>query len=231
MSTTWSSTTPSIQSEIILLGDNSSIETSGALNGLLLPWANRIVLEVCNEVYIREHLDTDDVAVTTAGYQYALPATAGSVFFKKHERFTKVRVGDDCVPIVGIDELFSKDPNHDDTSSGTTPDCVAIDGGYIYVYPMWTGTLTIENYFRYPVDMSTSTDNPDIPVEHLRTDLIVAGVLGKYVFPATGESQKALTYYNRSTRPPSGLFFDLLSEYKNYLKDNQTTWTNQVKYF
>lgn len=229
--TTWSSSTPSIQSEIQRILDDGTFETSGDMYDLLLPWTNRIVYEICNEVNIRDHLvSSGTVSVTTSDYEYDMPTTAGSVFMKKSERFTKVRVDDEYIEIVGIEELNAADPDHDETST-TIPTYVAIEGTRLFIYPMYTGTITIEEYYREPVDMSASTDVPDIPKDHLRTDLIVAGVVGKYGFPAINEHQKALAYYNRNTNPKSGMFFELLELYRKHHQSQDTVWKNRAKYY
>lgn len=232
MTTTWSSTTPSILSEIQLILDDGTFESGGDMYDMLLPWTNRIVFEIANEVLIRDHLlnTTGTVAVTTADFEYDMPSASGSAFMRKSARFTKVRDDDTYIDIVGVEELNAYDPDHDDTTT-TTPTCVAIEGRRLFVYPMWTGTLTIENYYREPVDMSATTDVPDIPIEHLRTDLIVAGVVGKYGFPALKEEQKALAYYNRHTHPHSGLFFELLEAYRKHFQGQDTVWRNRASFY
>ena len=229
--TTWSSTTPSIQSEIIRLLDDATFDVGGEMHDLLLPWANRVVVEICNEFPIRDHLQTSSATIDTTNYIWTLPTTSGYEYFKKHERFTRARVDDNYVDIVGVEVLNSNDPDHSETSIASTPNCVAIEGKYLYVYPKWAGTVVIENYLRLPVDMSATTDIPDLPMEHLRVDLIVAGVVGKYGFPALNENTKALAYYNRHVNPKSGLFFELLAAYQKYHDTTNTYRTNQVKFY
>src|SRR5574343_1341792 len=112
--TTWSSTTPSIKSEIQKLLDDATFETGGDLEDYLLPWANRIIVEICNEFPIRQHLVDGTVSVTTSDYEYDMPTTAGAVFFKKHERWTRVLDDDTPIDIIGLDELNALDPDHDE---------------------------------------------------------------------------------------------------------------------
>ena len=98
-------------------------------------------------------------------------------FFKISDRFTKARVDDDYVNIVRLEDLYANDPDHDGTTDGDAPDEVAIDGNRIYVQPMFSGTLVLENYFRKPTKMDNGTGSPDLPDDEVVEDLIQSGVL------------------------------------------------------
>ena len=225
MSTTWSGTLQ-IKEQIQKLVDNPVFETGGSLANMLLPWTNAIVMEVCHNINIRVHLKSASAVLTTSNYVWQLPAD----FLKMSSRFTKFRVGDVYVDIIGVEELNAKDPDHSETTSNSEPESVAIEGGNLYIYPAWAGTGVIENFYRRPTDMVLDADIPDIPEETLRTDLIVAGVVGKYCFPHIEEFELAKIYYNAETYPESGRFFTLLGLYKDHLGASASVWTNRGTY-
>ncbi len=169
-----------IEDEAIDLLGSSDFEAEGKMYKYLLKWANRTITEIAMEVDIREHLQTCRIAFVNTNLSKTLPAQ----FLKHSNRFTRVRAdanGDDnYIPIIGLDKLYAKDPDHDETTD-SNPGCVSIEGHRIYVYPMFAGNLTLENYFRRPTKMTERNSSPDLPDdnESLLHDMLLAGVLRK----------------------------------------------------
>jgi hypothetical protein len=215
----------SIRSQIQLLADDGAFESAGNLYSYLLPWANSVQLEIATEADIKAHLKTVEGDLTTDNHAWYLP----SDYLKTLERFTKIRVGDNYVPIIGFEELNSIDADHSEISTNTQPSYAAIEGGILYIYPKWAGTIVIENYIRRPVDMAADTDTVDLPEASITDDMIVAGVAGKYCFPHLNEWELAALYYNKAGN--SGRFFELMNTFKRYIGNTQTVWSNRGRYF
>ena len=226
MSTTWSGTLQ-IKEQIQALLNDAAFETGGSKVDLLLPWANAIVNEIASEIDIRYLLssDTTSMVFTTSDVSIALPSN----FMKKSNRFTTVRYTDKVIPIIGLDELRTMDTAQTLTTANAYPDNVAIEGGYMYAYPLFNGTLTMENYYRFPTAMTVDGSIPNLPNDNARTDLIITGVIGKYGYPLLGEFDLAKFYYNRDVVPPMGQFFTLLEVYRANLQKSDSTLTNQAK--
>lgn len=223
--TTWASTTPSIRTSIQKFLDDGAFESSGTMYDYLLPWTNEIITEICTRINIREHLTSDSTGInlTLSGRSVALPTN-----FLKLGRDTKVRVLDEYIEIINIEDLKALDPNASTTTTGSYPDVVAIEGGYLYAYPVIACTAYIENYYRVPTAMSATTDTPDLPNDYMRTPLIIAGVCGKYGFPHLNEWELAKENYNDETFPEAGRFFKLLEAYRAWLQQSASVKYNQA---
>lgn len=224
--TTWSGTLQ-IKQQIQLLLNDKSFETNGNAVNMLLPWANSVINEVAMEVDIRNLLDTDTITFTSADKSKALPTD----FMRKSDRFTIVNYLSNDIDIVGLDVIRSFDIAHTAITTAGYPQCVALEGTSIYPYPLFTGTLTIDNFYRYPTAMVNDGDSPDIPDNSIRTDLIVAGVVGKYGFPHLTEMNLARFYYDDSVSPRSGRFFQLLEVYRSYMNRLNSQSEEQAVYY
>lgn len=229
---TWNTGTLPVKTQIQKLLDDVAFEAGGALIDILLPWANSIIMEIAHEINIHELLQVGGtVTVTTASYSGSMPTD----YLKFDSRFLRARIGDTPIDIIGIDTLFDKDPNHDDTTTGTIPDYVAIKGTTLYTYPKnnsgssWS--IILDNYYKIPTAMSGDGDTPDIPESYLNNDMIVAGVCGKYGFPHLNEYDQAKFWYNRGKNPPGGRFFELLDLYKLHIDAKQHIWGDKGKYY
>jgi hypothetical protein len=173
MSVLWGDLEP----EIIDTLNRNDFKHGGTYHDYLIKWGNRIIKNICVAIDIREHFvgSSSDLTFSTSDLFQALP----SDFLKISRRFTKVRVDDDEIGIIGLDELFAKDPDHSETSDASIPDYVAIEGGRLYVYPLVTATITFENYFRTPTVMTSDSSSVDLPYDEALEDLIINGVLNK----------------------------------------------------
>ena len=214
-----------LRTQIQLLSDDGTFESSGALYNYLLPWANSIQLEVANEVDINHHLKTVEGDVTTDNHAWFLPDD----YLKTSNRFTKVRVGDNYIDTIGFEDLNKLDADHSEITTNTQPSYISIEGGVLYLYPKWAGTIVIENYIRRPVNMVEDTDVVDLPEDSIADNLIIAGVVGKYCFPHLNEWEIAKTYYDKVGG--SGRFFELMHDYKRYIGNTKTVWSNRGRYF
>lgn len=169
-----------IEEEITAMLNAGVFNAGGKMNKFLLKWGNRLVTEICQEIDIRKHLQTCIIVFTTADESKTLP----DIFLKHSHRFTRARVSgtndDTYIDIIGLDKLLSYDPDRDETTT-SIPEAVSIEGKRIYPYPLFAGTLILENYFRRPVKMADKTSNPDLPDdnEDLLINLLSAGVLKK----------------------------------------------------
>lgn len=172
MSIQWEETTEEIQA---LLG-SEEFDPGGKMYKFLLKWGNRVIRDICMEIDIRAHFQQScSIVLTTSDASVTLP----SIFFKMSQRFTRARVGENYIEIIGLDKLYEKDPDHNDTSSADEPDAVSIEGNRLYVYPMVSATLYLENYFRRPTDMVSNTSSPDVPDDTALQDLLISGVCKK----------------------------------------------------
>lgn len=214
-----------VRTQIQLLADDATFESGGNLYSYLLGWANNVQLEVANEVDIYDHLRTVEGDLTTDNHAWYLPPD----YLKTSLRFSNVRVADNNIEIIGFEKLNLLDPDHSDISTNTQPDYVSIEGGVLYVYPKWAGTIVLENYIRKPTDMVADTDLIDLPETGISEDLIVTGVLGRYCFPHLNEREMAKDFYNKKDR--SGRFFELLAQYETRLHGQHITWTNRGRFF
>lgn len=154
---------------------SEEFQSGGKWDGIVLTWANRVIKDIAKEIDIRAHLADISLTFTTVDPSLAL----GDTFFKVSDRFTRARVGENYYPIKNLETLNDQDPDHDETTTAGNPDLVALEGVTAYVWPMFAGTLVIENIYRAPVDMSDNTGNPDLPDDAVVQDLIVAGVCRK----------------------------------------------------
>ena len=169
---TWEDT----KEEIFDILNADAFRHGGKWSDRPLKWANRVIRDICMEVDIRYHLQRSCTRTfTTADSYVSLPAT----FFKMSSRFTKARVDDDYIDIVNLEELYANDPDHDATTTNSNPDSCAIEGNRLFVYPMFSGDLVVENWFRRPVDMTENSSTPDLPDHYAVEDLIIAGVCRK----------------------------------------------------
>ena len=172
MTIQWSDTVDEIYD---VLGADA-FRPGGKWSNRVLKWGNRVIRDICMEIDIRNHLVLSaSRTFTTSDYSVSLPSN----FFKISDRFTTVRVGEDYVDIIPLETLNENDPDHDSTTSNDAPDYCALEGRRVYVYPMFSGTLVIENYFREPTDMGGGNSFPDLPDDTVMQDLLIAGVCRK----------------------------------------------------
>ena len=209
------------QGELEKLLDDVSFESGGSNNTYLLTWANRVIKDIHLEIDIRDHIETEDIAITGGAYNFNLPDFI-SDYWKISSRFTRFRVDDNWIPIVGLDTLDEYDSDHTSTTSGD-PTCVAIEGNYLYVYPLVTCTGTLMNYFRMPTDMTATSSAPDLPWVYYVTDLIVAGVAGRYAFPWLNEYEQS-NYWNKRYK-------ELLEKYRLHVGKSNSMKEVEAKYY
>jgi hypothetical protein len=175
MPTTWQD----IDEEARVFLSSQEFETGGKMHPFLIKWGNQVQDLIARSTEIRSHLQTCSLDFTTSDVSVELP----DIFSKMSRRFTKARVDDNPVNIITLEKLNSYDLDHDSTTTGTTPDAIAIEGGRMYITPLWAGTMTLENYFRVPVKMTELSSRPDLPEPDsdgvVLEDLFVAGVLRK----------------------------------------------------
>lgn len=163
-----------IREEIEDILNDDRFRHGGDWHKYLLKWANKTIESVAQEIDIRFHLVLETSRTfTTTDASVSLPDN----FFKISDRFTKARVGEDYINIVRLEDLYKNDPDHDGTTDNDAPDEIAVEGGRVYVQPMFSGTLILENYFRKPVKMADGTDSIDLQDDEVVEDLIQAGVL------------------------------------------------------
>lgn len=204
-----------IEEDITTFANSNLFKVGGKYNKRLLKWGNNLITEICMGMDIRKHLQICNITFTTSDSSKTLP----DIFLKTSHRFTKVRIGTDYYDIIPLEELNDYDPDHDAT--GSTPDAFAIEGGRIYVSPMISATVVLENYFRKPVAMADRTGTPDLPDDNdaLLTDLLCAGVLRK-VFLVL-QDLDMVTYYNVE-------YPRLRDLYELLLKDTNSRETSKV---
>lgn len=164
-----------VEDEIIDTIQSSTFKSNNDMYKYLIKWGNRVVTYIAQKLEMREHFQTCTIAFTTSDQSKTLP----SIFLKKSERFTRVRVSgahdSTYISIIGLDELFEKDPDRDETTS-YIPSYVAIEGDRIHVYPLFTGTLILENYIRKPVAVASRSNAIDLTYDTVLPDLIISGV-------------------------------------------------------
>ena len=175
MPTTWED----IEKEAKFFLASQDFESGGKGHEFLIKWGNQVQDIIARSTEIRAHLQTCTLDFTTSDVSVELP----DIFSKMSRRFTKARVDDNPVNIITLERLNSFDLNHDSTTTGTTPDAIAIEGGRMYITPLWAGTMTFENYFRVPTKMTGNSSRPDLPEPDsdgvTLEDMFVAGVLRK----------------------------------------------------
>jgi hypothetical protein len=209
-----------IKTEIQDLLNDKVFSASGSKEDYLLKWANRIVSDICLEIDMRYHLKTAEATITTSNFVYCLPTD----YFKVSPRFTKIRVGDEYVPLVGLDTLNSYDPDHSDTDdTAVYPSCASIEGNYIWIYPAINATVVIENYYKKPTDMVATTDSPDMPYVYFLDDLIISGVSGKYGFPWLNEYEQAKEW--RTT------YYELTEKYRLHMGKNDSRKIWEITFY
>jgi hypothetical protein len=216
------STWGTIKSEVQDLLDDEVFDAGGSAVDYLLTWANRIVDEISNEVQIRNTLKTSDaIAFTTSDYRIAVPTD----FFAISDRFTKVRKSgaDDYISIIALDAILAYDPNHSSTTTNTVPDYCAIEGGYIYVYPMFAGNIVLENYYPRITVMTSTSSSPGLPYVYYIDDLIISGIAGKYGFPWLGEYDQAGWWKNQ--------YKEYLEKYRLHLEKSNSAKEIERTYY
>lgn len=204
MADTWQTA----KNELEDLLDDGVFASSGSLNSMLLIWANRLVKDICLEIPMRYHLNSVEANLTGGNYIWSLPTD----FFAISPRFTKFRVDDSYVDITGVDVLNALDPDHNET--GTIPTNIAIEGNYLYSYPACTCTGVLENYWREPTDMAATNSTVDMPWIYYVTDMVVAGVAGKYGFPYLNEYEQAKYWKDR--------YQELLAKYRLHVEKSNS---------
>src|SRR3990167_42177 len=219
MAITWATLKTEIQQE---LHDETDFADGGNLNYLLLVWANRAVRYIHQQIDMFYKLKTggSDVTFTITDFSKALPTW----FFKKSDRFTYVKKNDTVIPIIGLDELNAIDSNHNDTTSNTYPENVAIEGTKIFTYPLFAGTIKVEGYFEAPTDMTTGASNPDIADsdDALAQELIIALVLRKAFSHLLYDDKTA--YYSTEAG-------GLLELYRTHIKKTDSKKVNKLVYY
>jgi hypothetical protein len=214
------STWATIEAELQGLLNDKVFNSGGSKETYLLTWANRIVQDVCLEIDMRYHLKSAEATITDDNFVYCLPTD----FFKVSPRFTKIRVEDDYVDLVGLDTLNAYDPDHSETdTNATAPTVAAIEGQYLWVYPAVDATVVIENYYRKPTDMDDDTDSPDMPYVYFLNDLIISGVAGKYGFPWLNEYEQAAEWRK--------YYYEWLEKYRLHMSKNDSKKTWELIYY
>jgi hypothetical protein len=164
------------EEEILDILNADEFRVGGKWNKYIIRWANRAIRDICMEIDVRYHLRLScSRTFTTTDASVALDDD----FFKISDRFTKARVGEDYIDIISLEDLYSYDPDHDQTTTNSNPDYIAIEGNRLYVYPMFSGTLVLENFFRAPVDMTAGDSSPDLPDDIVLQDLLISAICRK----------------------------------------------------
>jgi hypothetical protein len=218
-----------MKSELEDLLDDAVFASAGSLNSMLLTWTNRLIKDIHLEIDIRRKLSTSDIAVTGATHVFDITSSITD-FFKISNRFTKVQgVSGVYIDVITLETLNSFDPDHDATTTGN-PAAVAIEGNYLYVYPLTTATCALENYFAEPTDMTATSSSPDLPWIYFVTDMVVSGVAGKYGFPYLNEYEQAKYWYNKDKNNP-GVYQELLEKYRLHVgKSNSIKAIERIFY-
>jgi hypothetical protein len=217
MADTWGTA----QTELEKLLDDVAFESGGSNNSYLMIWANRIIKDIHLEIDIRDHLTSSEIIISGSTYTYNIPDFLPD-YCKLSSRFTKFRVDDSYIDMVGLDTLNAYDPDHDSTTSGD-PTYVSIEGNYLYVSPLTTCTGTLENYFRLPTDLTATGSTPDLPWVYYVTDLIVSGVAGRYGFPWLNEEAQSNDWKNR--------YKELMDKYRVHVGKSNSVQTVEHKYY
>lgn len=208
----------STEQEIFDALESKKFESGGDYDGIILTWANRVIREIAVEIDIRDHLGDISLSMTTSDSSKAL----GDTFLKMSNRFTRARVGENYYDIINLETLNLKDPDHDETTTNAFPDVTAIEGTTVFVYPMFTGTLVIENVYITPTDMSDNTKNPDLPDDDVVQDLIIAGVCRK--------GFRRLQNFDMTSHMTRE-YFRLLSLYRDHLDKSNSEKVVKAVYF
>lgn len=220
MADTWNTALTELQA----LLDDGVFSTGGSKEAYLLTWANRVIRDTCLEVHVRQHLTDATITTATSTFEYPF-ATYVTDFLKISDRFTKVRVDDSYPEVVTLEELNERDPDHTESSTNEDPTVVAIEANSLFTYPAMGSatTFTLENYIREPVDMTATSSTPDMPWVYYVTDLIVAGVAGRYGFPWLNEFDQAKFW--------AGRYGELLEKYRFHLDQSNSTKRGQPEYY
>jgi hypothetical protein len=218
-----------VEEEIVDALNADSFETQGKDYKYLLKWGNRFVRQIAQEIDIREHFQTCTRTFTTSDTSVVLP----DIFFKFSQRFTKVRVSgsndEEYIDIVGLDTLLSYDPDRNETTEGN-PDAVSIEGGRLYSYPLFAGTLILENYFREPTAMTDRTGTVDLPYDETLHDLLVAGVCRKcYVW--LQDFDMANYFRGEIYGVPAEAKTGLLDLYRVHIDKSYSAVMHEAKYY
>ncbi len=220
MADTWQT----MKTEIEDLLDDGIFASAGSKNAYLLTWSNRLVKDICLVIDVRQHLT--NATITTATSTYVFPfSTYVTDFLKMSNRFTKVRVDDSYPDVVTLEELNDYDPDHDSTTTNEDPTVVAIEKNILYCYPAVGSatTFTLENYFREPADMTATSSTVDVPWIYYVTDLIVAGVAGRYGFPWLAEYEQAKYWEAR--------YRELTEKYRLHLDKSDSVKRAKADYY
>lgn len=204
------------ETELQALLDDTIFNAGGSKATYLLVWANRIVKDICLEIDVRQHLTNATITTSTSTYIFPF-STYVTDFFKMSNRFTKVRVDDSYPDVVTLEELNDYDPDHDSTTDNEDPTVVAIEKNILYCYPAVNSAtvFTLENYFREPTDMTATGSTVDVPWIYYVTDLMVAGVAGRYGFPWLAEYEQSKYWESR--------YRELTEKYRLHLDKSDST--------
>ena len=118
-------------------------------------WINDAVLEIASDFELPglKLKEPASLETTESDWLYDLPATYHKKVFKcRNSNGDEITVGR---RIQTIEEI---DYDHDETDDYVTT--IAVEAGQIAIFPMAEDTLSLW-FYRLPVDMSESTDEPD----------------------------------------------------------------------
>lgn len=212
------------QAELQALLDDAVFNTSGSKEAYLLTWANRVIKDIALEIPIRQLFADATITTATSTFEYPF-ATYVADFLKISDRFTKVRVDDSYPTVVTLEELNDYDPDHDETSTNEDPTVIAIEGNSLWTYPAMGSATTfiLENYIREPIDMTATSSTPDLPWVYYVTDLLVAGVAGRYGFPWLNEFDQAKFWASR--------YGELVEKYRFHLDKSNSTKRAEPEFY
>lgn len=160
-----------------------SLGVVGSYSSSFTGWLNDAVLEIASDFELPKLKlrESTSLTTTTSDWIYDLPATYHKKVFKcRNEDYTQIKIARE------IDYIDQIDHDHDETGDSVSD--VAVEGGQIAIYPKANDTLYLW-FYRLPVSMSATTDEPDGIPSSYHTRVIIPKVIIKnfLLIGGTGE--------------------------------------------
>lgn len=180
MATTFGDIEEEVQDTI----EDDRFQAGGNEESRILTYANDAVVAMARNIVLPEHRVNGQVSTTTSNYRYDMPTDFLKLLGYETYAWVDVSSKGNLVRKKSVQFINSIDPGHFDTTDSDTPSYWAPKGQRIWIYPMWTGTLEIQDYQRIPTAMVDDGDSPDFPSEGLSGerathDMVVDYVLSK----------------------------------------------------
>lgn len=170
-----------IKEEVQDIIEDDRFVSGGDEEDRIINYANDAAIAIARNLIIPEHRTNGTITADTSNYRYDMPSDFLKILPNETYAWVDVSGVGKFVPKRSLQFINSIDPGHFDTTTSDTPTYWGPLGQRIWIYPMWAGTLNIQDYQRIPVAMTVDGSSPDIPSEGISGEELTHDVIVNFI--------------------------------------------------